>query len=82
MLNLGDEVKDIVSGYKGVITSRTEFISGCIRYGVQPKANMKEMTLPEAISFDENQLELTKAKRVVRAKGDDGGPERKIQHRY
>ena len=31
MLNFGDEVEDIASGFKGIVTSRSEFISGCTR---------------------------------------------------
>lgn len=54
---LGKEVKDTVTGFKGIVTSRTEYLTGCARYGVQPKVN-KEGVVPDARFFDENQLEV------------------------
>lgn len=81
MLNFGDEVEDIASGFRGIVTSRTEYISGCVRYGVQPKVGKDgNMVVPEA--FDENQLRLIKEKKVVNSKGPAGGSERKINMRF
>ena len=73
MINLGDEVIDTVSGFKGVVTSKTEFLNGCFRYGVQPRVD-KEGKLPEAFNFDEPQLELVKAKKVKEGPKNTGGP--------
>jgi hypothetical protein len=81
MLNFGDEVEDIASGFRGIVTSRSEFMSGCTRYGVQPKVT-KEGTLPQTEGFDENQLRVIKKAKVARGKGDDGGPERKVNIRH
>lgn len=81
MLNFGDEVEDIASGFRGIVTSRTEYISGCIRYGVQPKIG-KDGGMVIAEAFDENQLKLIKAKKVSNGKGPAGGPERKINTRF
>lgn len=54
---LGKEAKDIVTGFKGIITSRTEYLTGCNRYGLQPKAN-KEGKTDDPKWFDENQIEI------------------------
>lgn len=55
---LGQEVKDQVTGFKGIVVSATIFLQGCRRIQVQPKVN-KEGTIPESASFDEPDLEVT-----------------------
>ena len=60
MINLGDEVKDTVSGFVGQAISRHKYLQGCDRIGVQPKVK-KDGTLPEPKCFDEPQLVVTKA---------------------
>ena len=57
--NLGDEVKCIITGFKGVIVSRTEYFNGCIAYGVKPPID-KEGKLQDNGWLDEPQLELVK----------------------
>jgi hypothetical protein len=36
-IKLGTIVTDTITGFKGVAISRTEFLHGCVRIGVQPK---------------------------------------------
>lgn len=77
MVSLGDEVKDKVSGFRGVAIARHIYLQGCNRISVQPKTD-KEGKLPEAVTFDEPLLEVTKAAKV---KGQEpeaprGGPEK------
>jgi len=56
----GDEVKDKISGVKGVVVSRTEYLTSCNRYAIAEKKK------PETwLHFDELQLEKTSAKRIV-----------------
>lgn len=55
---LGIEVEDIITGFKGLIICRTEWLTGCPRYSVQPKMG-KDGKIEEARSFDENQLKVT-----------------------
>jgi hypothetical protein len=76
MIQLGDEVKDTVSGLIGIAIGRTEWYNGCTRYVVQPKADVKKGTMPEAVSIDEPQLSVvTRAKvKSLKAKTDSGGP--------
>ena len=31
-INLGDKAKDLVSGFIGIVVSKTEHLNGCIRY--------------------------------------------------
>lgn len=52
----GDRVKDRISGFKGVVINRTEWINGCRRYAVQGEGMHDGLPL-DAISLDEEQLE-------------------------
>lgn len=36
MIELGDKVKDLISGYEGIVTAKVEFLNGCIQYMVAP----------------------------------------------
>ncbi len=54
-IGLGWLVKDKVSGFKGVTVSRTQFLYGCIRIGVQALID-KDGKIPESCCFDEPQL--------------------------
>lgn len=73
-INLGDEVRDVVTGFRGIATGRSVFLHGCSRIAVQPKV-VKDGKMPEAAWFDEPQLEVVKAGRVaVDAVRATGGP--------
>ena len=61
-MNLGDRVKDPITGMTGIVTCITTWLHGCIRIGVQPE-KLKDGKPLEAIYFDQSQLELVK-KRV------------------
>ena len=53
----GDEVKDLVSGFKGIINCSSIWINGCIRYSVQPAVNKGENKMPDSIWVDEQSIE-------------------------
>lgn len=55
-IELGREAKDVVSGYKGIVTARTEYLNGCVRFHLRPKAS-KDGKLDEGEWFDEVELE-------------------------
>lgn len=87
-VKLGDKVRDKVSGYEGIATSRTEFLNGCFQIEITPK--LKKGTTPsveqiQGIAIDEQQLERvscginTPEKKVV--KTDTGGPMRRVPRR-
>lgn len=59
-IELGSEVVDKVTGFKGVVIGRTEWHYGCKRYTVQPKGTNKDGKMFEAASFDEDALKVTK----------------------
>lgn len=59
-IQLGDKVRDKITGYAGVAIARTEWINGCIRWVVQPPVD-KEGKMPDSTSVDEPQLEVTES---------------------
>jgi len=62
-IELGDKVKDKVTGFIGIVVARTEFINGCIQYSVAPKVG-KNNQFQEEMSIDEQSLKvITKKKR-------------------
>lgn len=63
MIELGDKVKDLVSGLVGIAISRIEFINGCIQIGVQPKLEDKEVEIV-VWNIDMRQLKVVKKKAI------------------
>lgn len=63
-INLGSEVKDLVTGFQGIAVARTQFLNGCYRISVQPPMS-KEGKVPENETFDEPQLKLVKEGKVT-----------------
>ncbi len=81
MIELGDKVKDKVSGITGVVTERREYINGCVQYIVQPKATKKDPDkMPDAYVVDEGQLDVVKSKCKIIKKRRTGGPTLRITH--
>ena len=72
-IELSDEVKDSVTGYQGVVVSRTNFLHGCTRFGVQAPTN-KEGQIKDGHSFDEPQLVLMKKAKVKITPLEDRSP--------
>jgi hypothetical protein len=54
---LGSLVKDKITGFSGIATAVTVWLTGCTRYGVQPK-KLKEGKVEEATWFDQDQLSI------------------------
>lgn len=79
MINLGDEVKDKVTGFTGIAIAKHIYLNGCARYSVQQRLKKGDAKLPDAVTFDEPQLQVVKAAKVeppTRARQWTGGPER------
>jgi hypothetical protein len=55
---LGSEVRDRVTGFKGIAVAKVEYINGCIQYGIRGKI-LKDGKFPDAIYIDEEHLEAT-----------------------
>lgn len=74
--NLGDRVKDQVTGFVGVVLGRHQWLNGCNTYSVQPQT-LKDGVPQERQSFDEPQLDLL-GEEVVTSSRERGGPERYV----
>ncbi len=66
MFQFGQEVKDKITGFRGVITGQCSYITGCQQYLVQPKSK-KPDTKPEALWFDIDRLEIV-GKKIISVK--------------
>jgi hypothetical protein len=42
---LGDKLKDIVSGLEGICIGRIEYLNGCTQYAIKPKKTKDERVL-------------------------------------
>lgn len=78
-LELGWEVKDVITGFKGIIVGRAQYITGCNQYCIQPIDKKKTAEKKDSIWFDENRLETVKEQdlKLVQHSGDEevkGGP--------
>ena len=68
MLKLGDKVKDSITGFKGVVIARAEYLNGCITLKVQPPKLKEDGSPIEADWFDEQRL-------IDASKAKAGGPQ-------
>ena len=76
-VELGDQVEDVISGFKGTVLARTVWINGCARITIQPKVG-KDGTLPDDKCFDEVQLKIVKRANTpvkeTKRRRSNGGP--------
>ena len=59
-IQLGDEAKDTITGYKGVVVCVGQWLHGCKRLTIQPQG-LKDGKPHEALTFDLPQLVLVKS---------------------
>lgn len=74
MIELGQKVKDTVSGFIGIAVARHIYFQGCERITVQPSVD-KDGKLPDTATFDEPDLIAIEEKKL-KGKNDTGGPEK------
>ena len=70
---LGAQVEDKITGYKGMITGRTEWLFGCRRYSIQSK-EMKDGKPVDAWGCDEDALQLKRQVKKVQITKRRAGP--------
>jgi hypothetical protein len=56
---LGDKVRDRITGMTGIVTARSEHLFGCERYWVEPQ-EMKDGKPVDGRWFDQDSVELMK----------------------
>lgn len=72
--DLGDLVKDSVTGYRGIVVARTEWLNGCYRLTMQSDTLDKDGKPQPTETFDEPQLILIEKGVVHCGSRDTGGP--------
>lgn len=55
IIHLGQTVRDVITGFEGVVTSRHEYLHGCARLHVEPQA-LRDGRPIEGITLDEQRL--------------------------
>ena len=60
--NLGDEVESMVSGFKGIVVGRVQYLSGCLQYSVV--ARVQDDGKTPTMWIDEPHLKITEAGKV------------------
>lgn len=71
----GIKVRDIITGFEGVIMSRTNYLTGCDRYAIQSTELNKDGKPQDWLWFDETMLEVIEEKKIEKQKSRIlGGP--------
>ena len=62
---LGEVVREIITGFEGVVMSQCNYISGCIQYGVLSRKLTNEGRTHDWIYYDENRLASIATERII-----------------
>lgn len=85
-INLGDKVKDRITGFTGIVVARTEWLYGCVRCTVQPQET-KDGKPVDNQTIDEPQLDVVKRSVIedvrewLKPKGRTAGPRPDVTRR-
>ena len=67
-IELGDKVRDLITGYEGIAVAKTEFINGCVQFSVAKQLKRGEKVITETFgldpSIDSKSLRVVKKKAV------------------
>lgn len=75
-VQLGDEARDKITGFRGIVVSISKWLTGCDRYALQPPID-KDGKVPDIWWVDEPMLELVKVgEHRLKAPVKTGGPQR------
>jgi hypothetical protein len=72
-VNLGDKVRDRVTGLEGIVVAKTEWLNGCVRVVVQTRLD-KDGKVPDGYNVDVEQLEVLEKDVMQRKEAPTGGP--------
>lgn len=80
---LGSTVKDQITNFEGVVVARTQYMTGCNRYAVQPRALDRDGKPIDWHNFDENQLvQVTDKELKIKEAKVKGGPAPSVRNDY
>jgi hypothetical protein len=75
--DMGVHLKDVITGFKGVVTARIEYINKCVQYQLQP-TSVRNGIYPASKWIDEEQVAPTAGKRIVLIHGNLLGGDRDL----
>ena len=73
-IELGNKVRDKVTGFEGIATAKIEYINGCIQFCVKPKVK-EDGKMPDGEYIDVDELEIVDKGIIIEA-DSTGGPQR------
>ncbi|MGR3303780.1 MAG: hypothetical protein ACUZ8I_14945 [Candidatus Scalindua sp.] len=79
-IELGVKAEDIITGFKGTVTARAEYLNGCIRYQIENKPKKAEEDSNEWW-FDDGRVKVASNKKVIlqdKVMKSTGGPQSKM----
>jgi len=72
---LGSKVKDSITGFTGIVRVRSQYLTGCNNYGVQPISLKSDGSMSKWEYFDEDLLTQVGKKVLLEDRSKDkGGP--------
>ena len=73
-IELGNKVRDKVTGFEGIAIAKIEYINGCIQFCVKPKVK-EDGKMPDGEYIDVDDLEIVYKGIIIEA-DSTGGPQR------
>ena len=70
MIQLGNQVEDVITGFTGIATAKVEYINGCTQFCVTPKS--RDGKMPDGEYFDHQRLRFV-AEALALPSSDTGG---------
>ena len=77
--SLGDEVRDRITKYEGVIIGRTQWLTNCNTYLVKSRS-LRDGKPMDSVSFDEPSIDLIAKEVLPEVKQKTGGPVESVAH--
>lgn len=74
MFDLGEIVKDKITGFEGVVMGRTQYFTDCNHYGLLSPKLSSDLKPTDWQWFDERRLERTKKKPIILKGQPTSGP--------
>jgi hypothetical protein len=71
---LGDELKDLVTGFTGIVMGRTQYFTGCNHYGLCSRKLAEGKEVDKWEWFDETRLEGIGVKVTLGSYEPESGP--------
>ena len=73
-IELGDLVREKITGLEGIAIAKTEWLNGCVRFSVQGRVLDKEGKVPDPQCFDIQQIALVQKQAFYQKAKPRGGP--------